>query len=73
MKAKIKHEYIIRNVIIKLNIVNIYIYIYIYREREREREREQYMKRDQTLTDPSSEPEISSESSSENTKQVTAL
>ena len=69
MKAKIKHEYIIRNVIIKLNIVNIYIYIYI----EREREREQYMKRDQTLTDPSSEPEISSESSSENTKQVTAL
>ena len=67
MKAKIKHEYIIRNVIIKLNIANIYIYIY------REREREKYMKRDQTLTDPSSEPEISSESSSENTKQVTAL
>jgi len=67
MKAYIKHEYIIRNVIIKLIMVNIYTYIYIERERER------YMKRDQTLTDPSSEPEISSESSSENTKQVTAL
>jgi len=31
------------------------------------------MKRDQTLTDPSSEPDTSSESSSENTRQETAL
>jgi alcohol dehydrogenase YqhD (iron-dependent ADH family) len=32
-----------------------------------------YLKRDQTLTYPSSEPDISNESSSENTRQVMAL
>ena len=44
-----------------------------YELRENKQLRIKYMKRDQTLTDPSSEPDISSESSSENTKQLTAL